>query len=195
MPAVLTDRERRRVHRAGKSDPGDALAIARITLRETGLGPISMPGLTEDLNSSWMPGTSGSSSARGSPIGSTAHLVISAPGYHREIPELTTPAHLAAIRRVLAHVPGVRGQLARAELKRLAELRAEATALEAEIRSLVRLSGSSLPSIRGVAAITAGKLLGEVGDPRRLHSAAAFAAISGTAPIPASSGQTSRQTD
>jgi transposase len=32
----------------------------------------------------------------------------------------------------------------------------------------------------------------EVGDPRRPHSAAAFAAMSGTAPIPASSGQTSR---
>lgn len=59
VPAVLTDRERRRVHRAGKSDPGDALAIARITLRETGLGPVSMPG------------TSGSSSGRGSPTGST----------------------------------------------------------------------------------------------------------------------------
>jgi transposase len=121
-----------------------------------------------------------------------AHLVILAPGYNREIPELTSPAHLAATRRLLAHAAGVRGELARAELKRLTELRSEATALEAEIRSLVRLSGSSLPSIRGVAAITAGKLLGEVGDPRRLHSAAAFAAMSGTAPIPASSGQTSR---
>ena len=175
-----------------QDDPGDALAIARITLRETGLGPISMPGLTEDLNFSWMPGTSGIIERTRVTNRLHAHLVISAPGYHREIPELTTPAHLAAIRRVLAHVPGVRGQLARAELKRLAELRAEATALEAEIRSLVRLSGSSLPSIRGVAAITAGKLLGEVGDPRRLHSAAAFAAMSGTAPIPASSGQTSR---
>jgi transposase len=192
VPAILTDRERRHLHRAGKSDPGDALAIARITLRETGLGPVSMPGLTEDLKLLV--------DARDQRIYERtrvtnrlhAHLVILAPGYNREIPELTTPAHLAAIRRLLAHVAGVRGERARAELKRLQELRAEATALETEIRALVRLSGSSLPTIRGVAAITAGKLLGEVGDPRRLHSAAAFAAMSGTAPIPASSGQTSR---
>jgi Transposase len=33
VPAVLTDRERRHLRRAGKSDPGDALAIARVALR------------------------------------------------------------------------------------------------------------------------------------------------------------------
>jgi transposase len=43
-----------------------------------------------------------------------------------------------------------------------------------------------------VAAITAAKIMGETGDPRRFRSAPAFAAMSGTALIPASSGQTSR---
>ena len=57
---------------------------------------------------------------------------------------------------------------------------------------MVRASGSSLPAIRGVAAITAAKLLGETGDPKRLRSSPAFAALSGTAPIPASSGKTNR---
>ena len=45
---------------------------------------------------------------------------------------------------------------------------------------------------RGVAAITAAKIMGETGDPRRFRTSPAFAAMSGTAPIPASSGQTSR---
>jgi transposase len=36
------------------------------------------------------------------------------------------------------------------------------------------------------------KLLGEVGDIGRFHSADAFAALAGVAPIPASSGQTQR---
>ena len=49
VPAILTDRERRHLRRAGKSDPGDALAIARVALREEGLGPVPMPGITEDL--------------------------------------------------------------------------------------------------------------------------------------------------
>ncbi len=192
VPAVLTDRERRHLHRSGKSDPGDTLAIARITLRETGLGPISLPGLAEDLKPLV--------DARDQRIIERtrvtnrlhAHLVVLAPGSTREIPELTTPAHLVAIEHLLDHMAGVRGELARAELKRLKELRTEATSLEAQIRSRVRLSGSSLPTIRGIAAITAGKLLGATGDPRRLHSPAAFAAMTGTAPIPASSGQTNR---
>jgi hypothetical protein len=40
VPAILTERERRHLRRAGKSDPGDALAIARVALREADLGPI-----------------------------------------------------------------------------------------------------------------------------------------------------------
>jgi transposase len=42
--------------------------------------------------------------------------------------------------------------------------------LEGRIRSLVQLSGSSLPTITGVAAITAAKLLGETGEPRRYRA-------------------------
>ena len=34
VPATLTDRERRHLRRRGKSDPADALAIARVVLRE-----------------------------------------------------------------------------------------------------------------------------------------------------------------
>jgi transposase len=79
-----------------------------------------------------------------------------------------------------------------ADLARLRQLDAECAALEKQIRALVQLSGSSLPTITGVAAITAAKLMGETGDPRRIRSTPAFAAMSGTAPIPASSGQTSR---
>src|SRR5438034_1917215 len=39
VPSVLTNRERRRVRRPGKSDPGDALAIARVVARESDLPP------------------------------------------------------------------------------------------------------------------------------------------------------------
>jgi transposase len=121
-----------------------------------------------------------------------AHLVVLAPGYKREIRNLTAARYLAAVADLLDRLGGVRAELARAELARLRELEAESVVLEGRIRSLVRLTGSSLPTITGVAAITAAKLLGETGDPRRIHSTPAFALMSGTAPIPASSGQTSR---
>lgn len=38
----------------------------------------------------------------------------------------------------------------------------------------------------------AARILGEVGDVRRIRSKAAFAQMAGTAPLPASSGQTTR---
>ncbi len=41
VPPQLSRRERIRTRRAGKSDPGDALAIARVTARERSLPPAS----------------------------------------------------------------------------------------------------------------------------------------------------------
>ena len=191
-PAVLTDRERRHLRRAGKSDPGDALAIARVALRERSLGPAPMAGITEDLK--LLVDAREHCLAERIRVANQlhAHLVVLTPGYKDEIKNLSAARYLAAVTRLLRRVGSVRAELARAELVRLRALDLESDALEGRIRALVQLSGSSLPTIRGVAALTAAKLLGETGDPRRIRSASAFALMSGTAPIPASSGQTSR---
>lgn len=50
-PCALTVRERRRLRRPGKSDPSDALAIARITARDHDLPPARQAGLAEDSRS------------------------------------------------------------------------------------------------------------------------------------------------
>jgi transposase len=192
VPAVLTRRERRHLHRAGKSDPGDALAIARVALRERDLGPVQLPGIAEDFKLLV--------DARDQRVGERtraanrlhAYLVVLDPGAAAEIHNLTATIHLAAARRVIGRRRGTRAELARREWARLRALSAEVVDLEARIRELVHASGSSLPTIRGVAAVTAAKLLGETGDPRRFRSSPAFASMTGTAPIPASSGKTSR---
>jgi transposase len=49
VPPVLTMRERRRCRAPGKSDPADAVAIARITAPEDDLPPVTPAGLAEDL--------------------------------------------------------------------------------------------------------------------------------------------------
>lgn len=49
VPPHLSRAERRRTHRPGKSDPGDALAIARVTAREPNLPPIRLPDRTGEL--------------------------------------------------------------------------------------------------------------------------------------------------
>ncbi len=49
-----------------------------------------------------------------------------------------------------------------------------------------------MTQLHGLGALTAGKILGRVGDVRRFRSAAAFASYTGTAPIEVSSGEVVR---
>ena len=77
-------------------------------------------------------------------------------------------------------------------LARLEALEVEMAELEKRLQRLVENHDTELTSIVGVAALTAARILGRVGDPARFHSAAAFAMACGVAPIPASSGYTCR---
>jgi len=56
-----------------------------------------------------------------------------------------------------------------------------------DIETAVCASGTTLTELRGVGALTAGKILGRVGAITRFRSAAAFASCTGTAPIEVSS--------
>jgi transposase len=56
----------------------------------------------------------------------------------------------------------------------------------------VKASGTSLTDIVGVSAITAARILAEVRDVGRVSDQSAFGALTGTAPVPASSGKTDR---
>jgi transposase len=61
------------------------------------------------------------------------------------------------------------------------------------LTALIHHTRPDLLAIRGVGVETAAQLLTTVGDnPDRLHSEAAFAALCGAAPVPASSGKTTR---
>ncbi|MBM0124772.1 IS110 family transposase [Pimelobacter simplex] len=65
--------------------------------------------------------------------------------------------------------------------------------LDEELRDLVAAINLNLISARGIGPVTAAQLLLTAGgNPERLASEASFAALCGTAPVPASSGKTSR---
>jgi transposase len=192
VPAILTQRERRHLRRAGKSDPGDALAIARVALRELGLGPVKLGGLAGDLKLLVDARDQRVFDRTRAANRLHAYLVIMEPGAAARIGNVKAACHLAGARRVIARTSGTRAQLARAEWARVRTLSAEIQGLERQIRVLVAASGSRLPTIKGIAEITAAKIIGETGDPTRFRSSPAFAAVSGTAPIPASSGKTTR---
>src|SRR6201997_4932107 len=61
-----------------------------------------------------------------------------------------------------------------------------------DIQMAISASGTTLTELHGLGVLTAGKILGRVGDARRFRSAAAFASYTGTAPIEASSGDVVR---
>ena len=84
----------------------------------------------------------------------------------------------------------------RATLRALGErsrgLRAEAREHERAILALVRAWRPDLLTRFGVGPIVAATVLCAWSHPGRIRSAAAFAMLAGTAPVPASSGQTVR---
>lgn len=80
----------------------------------------------------------------------------------------------------------------RATARRALALEAEANDLESQIELLVREIAAPLLAEPGVGVITAAEILCAWSHRGRLRSEAAFAALAGVAPIPASSGQVTR---
>lgn len=80
----------------------------------------------------------------------------------------------------------------RSVARRALFLEAEAAELETELERLVVAAAPVLLDLPGVGAITAGQLLVSWSHAGRIRNEAAFAALAGVAPVPASSGQTVR---
>ncbi|GAA4470896.1 IS110 family transposase [Rhodococcus olei] len=71
-------------------------------------------------------------------------------------------------------------------------LEAQAADLETELEELVTVAAPELMELPGVGVVTAAQILISWSHAGRLRNEAAFAALAGVAPIPASSGQTVR---
>lgn len=190
MPPQLSHRERIRTRRAGKTDAGDALAIARVTAREAELPPVRVEDASREIQLLV--------EAREDLVGEAtrarnrlhADLVSLLPGYGASLANLVAERHRTRVGRMLRGLPGVRAELARDRLARLNRLMADADRLEARLARLV--ADHPLRSLKGAGTLATAKIIGEAGDIGRFRSADAFAMLAGVAPIPASSGQTQR---
>jgi transposase len=192
VPGRLTRRERRHQRRPGKSDPTDAVAIARVVVRGEPLPPAATPGPARDLKV--LVGYRDALGAERTRVANQLHADLRAmcPGYGRTIAHLSGRRALELARRLLADCPGVQADVARWRLTRLRALDRELVQLQRRLGQLLTGLGRALPAVRGVGPIVAARVRGEVGDVRRFVSEPAFAMACGIAPIPASSGQTSR---
>jgi transposase len=190
VPPHLSRREHLGTRRAGKSDPGDALAIARVTARETHLPPVRVVDRSSEIG--LLVEAREDAVAESTRVRNRLHadLLVLLPGYQDHAANLVAARHRRSVTLRLRRLAGIRVELALGRLARLTAIGAETRRLTARIELL--LGDHPLLALPGVGVMTAAKLVAETGDVRRFRSADAFAALAGVAPIAASSGQTQR---
>ena len=192
VPPFLTFRERKRTPSRGKSDLGDGIAIARVVARGEGLSAVMPAAMLEDLR--LLSDHRDQLIRTRTKVANQAHanLTIARPGYQREIADLRAKCRLAAARALVRGDQSVRAGLLRDQLAELMRLDERIAAVTKELTAKVAQTETTLTELKGIGVVLAAKILGEVGNPRRIRSAAAFAMQNGTAPLPASSGSTKR---
>lgn len=190
--------ERRRSRRRAKTDHEDALAIARATAGEPGLGPVK-PGadlgpVHEELVVV--------RDHRNMLVQRRKTMLNHAEAVLGGVPLEFTDAGRGGrkvrprLRQVVRVDPGNASAPVRAQLAELTELEADITDLDQRIRALdkrltalVTASGSTLLEEPGIGVAGAATLLAEVGDPARFRSESAFNRWWGGAPVAVSSGE------
>lgn len=192
VPPARAFRERGRQRSAGKSDPVDAVAIARVVARDDHLPTPKRAGLMVDIR--LLNDRREQLVRTRTRLVNQAHrdLVVLRPGYHRDVKSLRSKKN---VRRAMALLDGdecVRCELTRQRLDEVLRLDDEIYVLSKRIAAKLEQSKTSLTGIDGVGTFVAATILGVVGDVSRIRSKAAFASLAGTAPLLASSGKTNR---
>lgn len=184
------DRANRR--RKGKSDPVDAEAAARAVLAGQATAvPKNREGAVEALRSLTI--------ARNSAVKATTTasnqikaLLVGADQQLRDDLRVQSLLQLATRASQLAPIDGQRAAIASLG-RRWLHLHQEVLDLDVAIRALIRRTAPELVVRPGIGIHSAAQLLITAGgNPERLHSDAAFAALCGASPVQASSGQKHR---
>ena len=196
IEVIRTDRRDRRLR--GKSDSLDAENAARSVLAGHATAiPKTADGTVEMIRTVKV-AKDVAVKARTSAIITLKQVLVNAPPELRE--ELQPLTKMVLIRRCAAMRPGplttitaaVKHTL-RAIARRWLHLDAEITAHEKVLAQLTTAAAPELTAAFAVGPDTAAEMLIVAGDnPDRIHSEAAFARLCGVAPIPASSGMTTR---
>jgi transposase len=183
---------RRSARESGKSDPIDALAVARAALRESELPVAQLEGASREVKLLL--------DHRDDLVGERTRvqnrlrwlLHELEPGF--EVPErsLDRKVVLKQVAKVLAAHRGVAADIAVEVLERVSQLTQRINELERQLSALVSDLAPTLLELDGCAALSAAKLIGETAGITRFKTPARFAMHNGSAPIPVWSGNTAR---
>ena len=192
VPPKMMAGQRRSARTWGKSDPIDALAVARAALREPDLptaqldGPCREVKLLVDYRERLVrERTAAQNSLRW-------RLHELDPSWDPAPSSLDRYCVLDETETRLGAYEGMVADLARRELIRIREITREANQLKTEITQRVAQIAPSLLGLPGCAGLTAAKLVGEAADISRFKSRDAYAMFAGTAPIPVWTGNNTR---
>lgn len=191
VPPKLMAGARQSSREPGKSDPIDALAVARAVLREPDLPVATLDG--PDRQARLL------IDHREDLVGErTRHeqrlrwflveLAIAEPA-PRSLGRTNAQVKLGL---ALAGRTEPVARIARDLLARIAELSTTIRALEREIEVLARVLAPTLLDLAGCGPLTAAKIVGEAAGISRFRTKEAFARHNGTAPVPVWSGNTVR---
>jgi transposase len=182
VPPKLMAHARDSARTYGKSDPIDALAVARAALREPDLPVARLDGPSRELRLL---------------VDHREDLVRERTGHinrlrwhlHELDPSwdprsLVRYKHLDAAASRLQTMEGMVARLARDLVAKIRELTVQERALEQGITTRVQTLVPRLLALPGVGALIAAKIVGETADIRGFRSKDAFARHNGTAPLP-----------
>src|SRR6266540_2310434 len=194
VPPKLMAPERRAGRARGKSDPIDALAVARAALREPRLSrprPDEQP--FRDLKLLVDHRDDLVDERRRAQQRLRWHLHQLDPSFVVPARRLDRPTHLERVARWLARrEQDVQVRVARELVARCRSLTRTIAELERELEQRTAATAPALLELPGCAALTAAKLLAEVGPIDRFKTDAQLARHGGVAPLEASSGRVQR---
>ena len=197
VPAAMTGQARRVSRTAGKSDLIDARAVALAVVRD-GIGSFPQAFCDEQAMEIRVLGDYRDQiiCERTRLINRLRrHLVTIAPDLEAQVgpAALKGPRICARLTRQLARLPqSPRQRIAKQLLKRINEIGREERELLAELSGLIDAQAPQLLAQPGCGTVTAAIIIGHTAGAKRFPTDGHFARHAGTAPIPASSGNTQR---
>jgi transposase len=176
----------------GKSDPIDALAVARAALRETNLPVARLDGPDREVRLLV--------DHREDLVAERTRIIARLRWHLHELDPTWEPAARGldrasaydAIQNRLTGVEGTVARLTRSLVERCRNLTSEINQLQVEITGLVQQLVPTLLAVVGVGPLTAAKILGETAGVDRFVSKDSYARHNGTAPLPVWSSNRAR---
>jgi transposase len=195
LPPGLMAGARRSVRERGKSDPIDALAVARAALREgiDTLPAARLAGVELEIRQLAV--------HRQRLVDARTRLINELRWQLHDLwPEWEIPKRVLTggrwqqkvAQRLRRAEQTARVRIARDEIRRIADLTRTINQLHDELAVLVAKAAPQLLADHGLGVLTAAKLIGEIAGIERFTSDAQLARLAGCAPIPVSSGRTDR---